>query len=153
MSDSKDAQTEKATIVTWIDSLSVGIEELDNQHKHLINLTNKLYRACKIGDNTLDAEFKETMNRMANYVRSHFAAEQKLFTEISYPKYMEHKKEHDNMVYKIIKTLKEYEGNKDFIPMDFVVFLKNWIVDHVASSDHEYGAYYRTWRIKNKKYN
>jgi len=131
------------SIVTWSDSLLVGIEFLDNQHKHLVELTNELYRACMLGGNTLDDVFKATMRRMADYVRLHFATEQKLFKLISYPDSLEHKKEHDTLVFRVIKTLKEYEGDKNFIPLDFVQFLKDWIIDHVAKSDQKYAAFYR----------
>ena len=136
-------QDDNGIIVSWSDSLSVGIEFLDNQHKHLIKLTNELYRAYIHGGNSLDTVFKDTMRRVADYVRLHFATEQKLFNLINYPESVEHKKEHDILVYKVIKTLKEYEADKDFVPLDFVQFLKDWIVDHVAKSDQMYGVFYR----------
>ena len=142
MSSNEKTQSDEDTIVSWSDSLSVGIEFIDNQHKHLIGLTNELYQACKLGGNTLDTVFKTTMHRVSDYVHLHFAAEQKLFTMINYPDSAEHKKEHDSLIYKVIKTLKEYGSDKSFVPMDFVVYLKDWIVVHIANSDQKYGVYY-----------
>ena len=146
MTNNEIIQDDNNTIVSWSESLSVGIEFLDNQHKHLIELTNELYRAYMLGGNTLDTVFHATMRRVADYIRLHFATEQKLFKLIDYPDSLEHKNEHDILVYKVIKTLKEYQWDKNFVPLDFVKFLKEWVINHVAKSDQKYAAFYRRAR-------
>ena len=143
MPNNENTRKDGDNIVSWSDTLVVGIEMIDNQHKHLVELTNELYRACTLGGNTLDTVFKATMRRVADYVRFHFATEEKLFNMINYPDYLEHKNEHYILVYKVIKALKEYERDKNFVPSDFVQFLKDWIVNHIAKSDQKYAVFYR----------
>ena len=35
-----------ANFITWDSSYEVGIEIVDKQHRHLVDLTNELYNAC-----------------------------------------------------------------------------------------------------------
>ena len=127
--------------ISWSDTLSVGIEMIDKQHKHLVALTNQLYQACRCGGNVRDIVFKETMSRMVEYIRFHFASEQKLLQSVNYPHYTEHKSEHDSLVKKVLETTKNYGGNKRFVPNNFVRFLRDWIVSHIAHEDKKFGFY------------
>ena len=134
-------QSDDGAIVAWSDSLSTGIELIDNQHKQLLILTNELFRACLRGGDTLDAVFKETMSRMVEYVRFHFTTEQEMLLRINYPKYAEQKKAHDNLIKTILEATKNYGDGKKFVPNNFVRFLKDWIVSHIGHCDKMYAAY------------
>ena len=135
------AHTEGAVIVTWVDSLATGIELIDNQHKHLVVLTNQLYQACLLGGDTLDTAFKETMSRMVEYVRFHFSFEQAMLQRVKYPKYAEHKAEHDKLIKTVLETTKDYSDRKKFVPNNFVRYLKDWIVGHIGHEDKIYSLY------------
>jgi hemerythrin len=130
-------------LVTWEDKYVTGIQLIDDQHKELFSLTNELFNAC-IGRNdyeTLDGVFKDTMERMVDYVRFHFSAEQVLLQRINYPEYQEHKKEHDTLVIKILEAVKEYNEGKKLVPNQFVRTLRDWILSHIALSDQLYVSY------------
>jgi len=130
-------------LVVWDEKYVTGIELIDNQHKELFSLTNELFNAC-IGRNdyeTLDDVFKETMERMVNYVRFHFSAEQVLLQRIRYPGYQDHKKEHDTLVINILEAVKEYNEGKKLVPNQFVRTLRDWILSHIAFSDQLYVSY------------
>ena len=134
-------QGENATIIAWTEALAIVIELIDNQHKQLVSLTNELFRACLRGGDTLDNVFKETMSRMVEYVRFHFSAEQAMLQRVHYPKFTEHKAEHDNLVKTVLEATKNYGDGKKFVPNNFVRFLKDWIVSHIGYNDRMYAAY------------
>jgi hemerythrin len=130
------------TIAYWNDNMSVGIELIDNQHKNLIILTNQLFEACRRGGDKREAVFKEVMSRMVEYVSIHFTTEQELFERINYPDGEAHKREHDDLTFKVLESSKEYYGSgKSNIANDLVKFLKDWILSHIAYSDKMFGIY------------
>ena len=133
--------TDVPDIVAWDDKYAIGITMIDNQHRELISLTNELFRACLDGDEVLKDVFKETMERMVDYVRFHFGAEQELLQRIRYPGYQEHKRQHDVLVLDILNAVKEYKEGKKFVPNQFVRTLRDWILSHIAYSDQLYASY------------
>ena len=135
------AGDQNLTIINWSHSLATGIELIDSQYKHLIDLTNELFRACRLGGESLDTVFKDTMSRMVEYVRFHFSAEQEMLQRIKYPKFAQHKGEHDSLIKVVLETTKDYGDKKRFVPNNFVRFLRDWIVGHIGHSDRQYAAY------------
>ena len=128
-------------IIAWSDKLATGVEIIDEQHKHLVALTNELFRACMRGGETLDAVFKETMSRMVEYVKFHFTFEQQMLQRVNYPDIVNHKKEHDTLIKTVLETTKDYGDGKRFVPNNFVRYLKDWIVSHIGHNDKMYAAY------------
>ncbi|MCL1815112.1 MAG: bacteriohemerythrin [Treponema sp.] len=126
-------------LVTWEEKYVIGIELIDTQHKELLNLTNELYRACLTGEE--GPMFKEIMHRMVEYVRFHFNAEQKLLEKINYPLFLEHKKQHDDMVKSILDAAKDFNEGKKFVANNFVRTLKDWVFGHIALADRKYAAF------------
>ena len=139
--DSSDLSKNYSEIVVWGDNYATGIELIDNQHKELVNLTNRLYRACMGSDQNVEATFKEIMSKMVEYVRFHFTAEQNLLKNISFPHYSDHTKEHNTLIKNILDAAKEYNEGNRFTPNNFVRTLKDWVFGHIAFSDKIYSAY------------
>jgi hemerythrin len=128
-------------MVIWDEKYATGIPLIDSQHKELFSLTNELFHACTGGEEKLQGVFKETMGKMVEYVRFHFGAEQELLQRVKYPDYLEHKKQHDTMVLKILEAVKEFNEGKKFVPNQFVRTLRDWILSHIAHYDKLYSAY------------
>jgi hemerythrin len=128
-------------IVVWDNKYATGIPLIDSQHKELFSLTNELFHACMNEEEMLDTVFKETMERMVDYVRFHFSEEQVVLQRINYPDYHEHKKQHDTLVMEILETVKEYNYGKKLVPNQFVRILRDWILSHIAHYDKLYASY------------
>jgi len=128
-------------VVVWDEKYATGIHLVDSQHKELFSLTNELFHACLGEEKTLREVFKETMERMVDYVRFHFGAEQEMLQRINYPGYQEHKKMHDTLIKDILDSVKEYNYGKKFVPNQFVRILRDWILSHIALTDKQYVIY------------
>ena len=87
-----------ANFITWDSSYEVGIEIVDKQHRHLVDLTNELYNACIGERDELDQKFKDVMKELVEYVMVHFRDEEKIMEGIRYPKFKEHKQKHEDFV-------------------------------------------------------
>jgi len=135
-------------LVTWSDKYATGIELIDTQHKELVKLTNELYLACLTGREAIQSAFKESLSRMVEYVRFHFTAELELLARINYPDYAHHKKQHDELVQKILDASKNFAGGSKFVANKFVRTLRDWVFGHIAIFDKEYAAYVADQKAK-----
>ena len=127
--------------VTWNDSFSVGFEYIDNQHKELVKIVNTLYAACKMGAVNADIAYLQTISKAMEYARVHFSDEEKYMGMVFYPELNEHKKQHEEFVVEIKKSMKLFEEGKA-APIEMANFLKNWLLDHIAVSDNKYAPYF-----------
>jgi type I restriction enzyme M protein len=66
---------------------------------------------------------------------------QKLLDDSKYPDIVAHKSEHKKFVKKVLENVKQFEEGKDFVPSSFVTFLRDWILEHIAMVDRNYGLY------------
>ena len=136
------AGNKSGNIVIWGENYATGIPLIDDQHRELVNLTNNLYRACLTGTAAVDTAFKEAMSRMVVYVRFHFTAELELLKKLDYPKFDEHKLQHDTLIRDILAAANEYKLGKLFIPHQFARTLRDWVFGHIAIYDKQYASYF-----------
>lgn len=125
----------------WTDSLSVGVQQIDDQHKALIKAVNDLFEACKEGKGR--QKISETLDFAEKYVVFHFGDEEKLQLKVGYPGYKEHKILHDAFVGDIRKYANEFEkeGPNIALVARFNAFISNWLIKHISIEDKKIGAY------------
>ena len=133
--------TKRPVFLIWDDRYSVGIPLVDSQHKRLIEMANELYDACRLNDNFAEIQFKQTVHGAVAYVRYHFSTEEQVMKRTSYPEYAAHKKAHEDFILELLKNVKDFETGKKFVPYNFVKFLKQWVLSHVALIDSKMGHY------------
>ncbi|MDR3139217.1 MAG: bacteriohemerythrin [Treponema sp.] len=128
-------------LIEWEDRYSLGIPLIDEQHKKLVDMTNDLYRGCLQGDEAARDYFMKAVHGTVDYVKYHFAAEEKILEKIRYPGLAEHKREHEGFVKKVFEDVKSFEEGRKFVPNLFVRYLKDWILAHIAVEDKKYAEY------------
>lgn len=84
------------TIVDWSDELSIGIPEIDKQHKVLVGLLNRLHQA--ILEHRAREECGEILEQLIEYTRVHFATEESVMSTFNYPQLEQHRKEHQDLI-------------------------------------------------------
>jgi hemerythrin-like metal-binding protein len=114
----------------WDDSLSVGVEEIDEQHKEEIDLLNQLHEAK--GEEAVKV-FKELLEHTIH----HFATEERYFDKFNYEKADAHKTLHKNFLAKARALGKAVDQGKP-ITEDTFEFIKNWLIGHVKFMDQQY---------------
>lgn len=126
-------------LMEWEDRLMVNIKALDDQHKKLIGLINKLHDAMTTGKskNVLD----EILSELVNYTILHFANEQALLQKYGYPDFVQHKKEHDDLTRKTIELRDSLNSDKGVIGVEVMSFLKEWLNKHILGTDKKYTVY------------
>lgn len=127
-------------VFTWSDKYSVSVNQMDSQHKKLIDIINELYDAMQAGK--ASTALSKIVGDLLNYTKQHFTAEEKYMLQYDYPKYAAQKKEHDFFIEKIKKYQADLDSGKTTFSVDMSVFLKNWLVNHISVVDKEYGPFF-----------
>ncbi|MCL1815630.1 MAG: bacteriohemerythrin [Treponema sp.] len=126
-------------IVTWHRSYSVSIPLIDSQHMELINLTNKLYRSCLRGRDSSLEVFMVVLRGAVDYVGYHFSTEEKIMERVEYPNFGAHKREHNDFVREVLKSVDDLSKGGTVNPLGFVKYLKDWVLTHIAVTDSALG--------------
>jgi hemerythrin len=130
-------------LVTWSQTFSVGVRVIDDQHKELLDLVNDMYNHI-VGDEKAEkAYFKKIINKAVEYVKVHFATEEKILKAIKFHGYAEHKRAHDSFILKVVENIQDYESGKRVTLASFTHFLKDWILTHIAIMDKDYFEYFK----------
>jgi hemerythrin len=124
----------------WDDSLSVGVREIDAQHKTLIMNLNELGEAMMQGK--ANSMLKFLLNKLVGYTQMHFTTEEKYMTKWSFSGFAGHKAEHDAFVKKVADFQKDYESGKQMLSVEVLTFLKNWVANHIQVTDKKYGKFF-----------
>jgi hemerythrin len=127
--------------IQWDESLTVGIELIDAQHKELFDRINRLLDACKRGEGK--EEIADVVSFLGNYVVEHFESEEQAMQKRNYPAFSAHKQEHD-VFRKDFETLKEdiaREGAGLGAVAKINKALVDWLIKHIGRSDKAFGAH------------
>jgi len=123
--------------LVWKDEYSVGVEEMDNDHKKLLNLINQLQTAVHY---YTGQEFEQkALDELVDYTKTHFKKEEKLMEDNGYADLEAHKKQHEKFINKINDFLVQYKQNSEVTVVDTLEFLKDWLIKHINGTDKEYG--------------
>ena len=126
--------------VEWSDALSVGIEEIDEQHKVLAELVNRMHQA--IHERHGSEVVKGILTELAEYTRIHFAVEESLMRILNYPDYENHKAIHEELIQHVIELRDKVESGKTAIGFELMHFLRNWLTKHIMEEDMAYSSFF-----------
>ena len=124
------------TLMNWDDIMSVGVEEIDDQHRQLIDLINAAYEALQKHD---EHRMAELIDRMSQYAKIHFATEEQYLFRCGYPHLEAHKVMHVQFN-QTVAQFKEQQFSNTNLSKIFV-FLSRWLATHILESDKAYVPY------------
>lgn len=125
--------------LVWDYVLSVGNDEIDEDHQRLIDLFNMLNHAVTEGGN--QEYLAAVLEELINCTVWHFSHEERLMLKHGYEGMTEHREEHQEL----IKSVKELQhkilqaGNA--MVSDDLEYLERWLTAHILSADMKLGSY------------
>ncbi|NQV42565.1 MAG: hemerythrin family protein [Candidatus Marinimicrobia bacterium] len=125
--------------IEWKDAYSVNIADIDKQHKHLIDIINRLHSAILSGKDSEALSY--IMTDLVYYTIYHFETEEKFFDEHNYPQSEQHKNEHKDLAQKVAVLKQKHDSGEKVLSIDVMSFLREWLQDHILGSDAEFGPY------------
>lgn len=128
-------------LLTWDDAFLVGVKEIDDQHRRLLEMINTFH------DMHAESKARHVLAKaifdMNTYARNHFETEEKYMDlyRPEYPGYEAHKEEHRKFFSKALDFLVAFgEGREKEIPRELLDYLADWFVRHTAGTDRELAA-------------
>ena len=120
----------------WSSQFEIGHSVLDEQNRELMECLHQL-EVATLEQRTLLAVY--CITRLKHMIRNHFATEERLLRECSYPDFEKHKAAHRDFSDKLI-DLQVRSVSQD-VTLEMVEFLSAWLVKHIQSSDRKYAPY------------
>ncbi|ACS80445.1 bacteriohemerythrin [Maridesulfovibrio salexigens] len=128
------------SMLKWSDSLSVSIAEIDEQHKGLVAMVNRVYDLLVSGASDRPQAI-EVIEDMRRYSVDHFGTEEKFMDKFDYPEAPAHKLKHQEFIDKVKEIENGCADGTCILTMDILNYLSDWLVTHINDTDKKLGAF------------
>ncbi len=120
-------------LLVWNEEEKINVKEFDDQHHEIFDLCNNLNDA--IEQNKSRDFLQLIIDELSASAVKHFNCEESYMKKHKYFGYYSHKLEHDRFLRKVKEYTKDFESGADLV--DFTVFLKNWLKNHLELKDKD----------------
>ncbi|RLD66375.1 MAG: hemerythrin [Bacteroidetes bacterium] len=131
--------------ITWNEFYELGIDKIDEQHKKLVDMINRLYDAFMEGKAQEITD--EILDEMEQYAYYHFKTEEDIFSEYEYPDTETHLLLHTVFFEKTSLYKEEFIAGKEDIHYKLLDYLKDWLLNHIQGADVKYVEYFKKQNI------
>ncbi|MEI6305663.1 MAG: bacteriohemerythrin [Deltaproteobacteria bacterium] len=129
----------KSPLLTWSPALSVGVEQMDQQHVRWIYIINSLNDAMKTGNP--DKVLLMILNGVLSFAKTHFSDEETLLSAYDFPGLAGQQFEHEYFVRQVNEYKKRFESGHALISLELMNLLKTWVQNHIMIQDKQYGVF------------
>lgn len=124
----------------WTESMSVGVDLIDSDHKALIDLINLLHESIS-GERSTQS-LQDVFDRLIAYTEIHFAREEKVMQACGFPGLTPHQDEHAEFTERVYEIRTKLQAGDDSpISDELLVYLKRWLNAHILIQDMAYKPY------------
>jgi hemerythrin len=123
--------------IAWSDFLSVGVREMDDEHRQFISRVNELNKA--IIESADKATVERVMELMLMEAAHHFWHEQELLARWKYPEIAAHIAKHAELTAQFERVMKAIaESDLSFVWALKGLHVKQLLVEHLLREDMKY---------------
>jgi len=120
----------------WMPALGVGNSKIDEEHKLLFAMINKLDEAR---EREADRRgLREVADELVQYIHVHFSHEEALFDAKGYPGAEGHRAEHHAFVARVAEFHSKIINGDPAVGGEMAEYLRTWLSRHIAMSDRKY---------------
>lgn len=124
----------------WTEKMSVGLKELDDDHKQIIKAINQL--EANAGKEARGQVVRQCLLGLRRYAEFHFAREEKVLGVTDFPGLEVQKSEHRDFIEKIRGVSQRFDEDPEdtcaFINDELLTFLRDWLTHHILIEDMAY---------------
>lgn len=120
----------------WKEIYSFGNKELDNDHKELFDIAKEAFK--EVPNEEKNLKIKNILNRLYDYMKTHFKHEEKYMQEINYPLFSDHKKLHIQIISTINEFVKKLPNtNEDLFEKELARIIETLLISHIVHEDRK----------------
>jgi hemerythrin-like metal-binding protein len=129
-------------IINWKNEFSVGVKEMDEQHKKLLGMINRLIEE----QHTLTdpRTIADLLTEMTDYAQVHFRAEEFLMAEYGYEQIGAQEKQHQAFIDKTISFYSATDIGPNILSVALLDYLGTWLVGHILQEDMKYKNFFKS---------
>jgi hemerythrin len=119
-------------MVEWRKAMSVGVPDIDDDHRYLIELINAFEQA------KTDDEIDRILNELIDYTIYHFAREERYQQASLFPFREAHRKSHERLIAKVkgLSGRRAAAGvDRSGIAGELSALFREWLVEHIIKED------------------
>ena len=125
-------------LVEWNNTFSIGVQEIDGHHRHLVELINRTSDSLVAEDSRQN--LKEVFEALLDYSVYHFSAEEKLMKETRFPGQKSHIVAHNEFARWMLEKLAMLHRGEP-LTLELLTFLYDWLTEHILGLDARLGAH------------
>ena len=132
--------------IEWSDEYSVGVGMLDEQHRELVEILNKLIGSTNISVNS--ETLHDALYELIKYAEKHFKCEESLLQDYDYPELEAHSKGHSEFIETVANLALSATQNDKSVPEHLLLFLSDWLNRHILIEDMKYRPFFEEISVK-----
>ena len=121
------------TWVNWDSAYSVGIDVIDEHHRHLFDIVNELHDV--VVDRRGGREVARLLKALDLYARVHFRAEERMMEHYGFAGLARQQHQHQVFHNKLREFHEELHVNPLTAQYDVLDFARGWLVSHIRDED------------------
>jgi hemerythrin-like metal-binding protein len=125
-------------LFTWSDKYSVGNSAMNDHHKNLFNILNKLY---DLDESDIKFNIGHILNDLISYTEYHFREEEILMEKAQYVGLASQKNAHCEFVNRLKEYRDKVKNNADmsiFVANEVAMTATEWLKVHILKMDKDY---------------
>ena len=126
-------------LMKWYKKYELGIKVIDDHHKHLLSLLNKVFDEFTSG--VSQEALCVVLDQLIDYTKYHFATEEHWMLVHEYPGLAKHREEHEIFTNRVVAIQNKFHNGETNLFPEVLQFLQNWLSYHILKTDAEYGRF------------
>jgi hemerythrin len=126
----------------WKNKHSVGVRELDEQHKIIMQCLDELHEELMRGK--INQPVALLLDNLMSLAKEHFATEEKLMASTEFPELDEHRASHQDLMERIENFISWQVTRDPSAYCQFMYFVREWMIRHMVKDDQKFGP----WLVK-----
>lgn len=125
--------------IVWSHILSVEVDEIDEDHRKLVNIFNILNHSVMDGESP--EYLAAVLEELINCTVWHFSHEERLMLKYGYKEIEEHKAAHQELIKGARELQQEILQADKPVADEHIEFLEQWLTEHILTADMRLGSY------------
>jgi len=120
-------------LIEWRDEFSIGLPEVDHDHRRLIAEINQLHEMIRSGQEV--AALSVSLGGIQTAIAAHFALEEKDMASLGYDQLATHKADHERLLDDILDVIDDVCDGARYDPSALATRLSDWFGIHFRTHD------------------